>query len=67
MFVVRFSQSRYTISTVFYLKNIQLKEIFIHLLSNCQSVAYFIEEVNPSVAKLPSNRNGSIAKLGLTF
>ena len=29
-------------------------------------VAYFTKEVNPSLAKLPLNFNGSLAKLGLT-
>ena len=38
--------------------NIQLGYILIHILSKCQYVALFIEEVNPSVAKLPLELDG---------
>ena len=30
------------------------------------TVAFFIKEVNPSLAKLPLKFNGGLAKLGLT-
>ena len=32
----------------------------------CHPLAYFTEEVNPILAKLPLNFNGGLAKLGLT-
>ena len=31
-----------------------------------RTVAYFTREINPSLAKLPLNCNGGLAKLGLT-